>query len=103
MLLLLGHLLRRNKSWSKCLLRLFTVASEKDNTPQIKADLQTYLYQLRIEGVVEVVEMVGEDMSAYVYERTLKMEERTRMINQMQRRVTFGLFFNPWAVKRSRW
>ncbi|BFZ13287.1 hypothetical protein BsWGS_16326 [Bradybaena similaris] len=91
MLLLLGHLLRRNKCWSKCQLRLFTVASSSDNTVQIKEDLQTYLYQLRIEGVVEVVELAGDDMSAYVYERTMKMEERTRMIRLMQKRVSHAV------------
>ncbi|CAL1532293.1 unnamed protein product, partial [Lymnaea stagnalis] len=42
MLLLLGHLLRRHKTWSKCKLRLFSVAGEEDNTVQIKKDLETY-------------------------------------------------------------
>lgn len=83
MLLLLGHLLRRSKVWSKCHLRLFSVANEDDNTVQIKKDLQTYLYQLRIEGTVEVVEMASGDVSAYVYEHTLKMQERTRILNNM--------------------
>ncbi|GFR73158.1 solute carrier family 12 member 4 [Elysia marginata] len=95
MLLLLGHLLRRAKVWSKCHLRLFSVANENDNTVQIKKDLQTYLYQLRIEGTVEVVEMTAGDVSAYVYEHTLKMQERARMLNNMAK-----LNKGHWTAKK---
>ncbi|RUS75819.1 hypothetical protein EGW08_016411 [Elysia chlorotica] len=98
MLLLLGHLLRRAKVWSKCHLRLFTVANEEDNTVQIKKDLQTYLYQLRIDGTVEVVEMATGDVSAYVYEHTLKMQERTRILNNMAR-----LGKGSWSGKKKPW
>ncbi|KAK3746904.1 hypothetical protein RRG08_030315 [Elysia crispata] len=98
MLLLLGHLLRRAKVWSKCHLRLFSVANEDDNTVQIKKDLQTYLYQLRIEGTVEVVEMAAVDVSAYVYEHTLKMQERTRILNNMAK---YGK--GSWSSKKKLW
>ncbi|XP_059164423.1 solute carrier family 12 member 5-like [Physella acuta] len=80
MLLLLGHLLTRHKMMSKCKIRLFTVAGTDENSVQIKNDLKTYLYQLRINGTVEVIEMADTDISAYVYERTLKLEERSKML-----------------------
>lgn len=45
--------------WRKCGMRIFTVAMMEDNSIQMKKDLATFLYHLRIEAEVEVVEMVG--------------------------------------------
>lgn len=44
--------------WRKCSIRIFTVAQLEDNSIQMKKDLATFLYHLRIEAEVEVVEMV---------------------------------------------
>lgn len=44
--------------WRKCKIRIFTVAQLDDNSIQMKKDLTTFLYHLRIEALVEVVEMV---------------------------------------------
>lgn len=41
-------------------MRIFTVAQMDDNSIQMKKDLATFLYQLRIEAEVEVVEMVRD-------------------------------------------
>lgn len=40
-------------------MRIFTVAQLDDNSIQMKKDLTTFLYHLRIEAMVEVVEMVS--------------------------------------------
>lgn len=98
----------------------------EDNSIQMKKDLATFLYHLRIEAEVEVVEMVrtsvpgsglfggvgsnpttawnfllrvvkvsllccflfflkhDSDISAYTYERTLMMEQRSQMLRQMR-------------------
>lgn len=45
--------------WRKCKMRIFTVAQMDDNSIQMKKDLTTFLYHLRIEAMVEVVEMVS--------------------------------------------
>uniref|UniRef100_A0A8D3CY70 Solute carrier family 12 member 6 n=1 Tax=Scophthalmus maximus TaxID=52904 RepID=A0A8D3CY70_SCOMX len=82
MLMLLPFLLRQHKVWRKCGMRIFTVAQMEDNSIQMKKDLATFLYHLRIEAEVEVVEMV--DISAYTYERTLMMEQRSQMLRQMR-------------------
>lgn len=50
----------------------------------MKKDLATFLYHLRIEAEVEVVEMHDSDISAYTYERTLMMEQRSQMLRQMR-------------------
>lgn len=103
--------------WKKCRMRIFTVAQMDDNSIQMKKDLAIFLYHLRLEAEVEVVEMVScppcsvprgptptpiprdhaaqysslppslqhnSDISAYTYERTLMMEQRSQMLRQMR-------------------
>ncbi|KAF3856628.1 hypothetical protein F7725_017351 [Dissostichus mawsoni] len=69
--------------WRKCKIRIFTVAQLDDNSIQMKKDLTTFLYHLRIEALVEVVEMHDSDISAYTYEKTLVMEQRSQMLKQI--------------------
>ncbi|XP_039864188.1 solute carrier family 12 member 5b isoform X2 [Simochromis diagramma] len=83
MLMLLPFLLRQHKVWRKCKMRIFTVAQMDDNSIQMKKDLITFLYHLRIDAVVEVVEMHDGDISAYTYEKTLIMEQRSQILKQM--------------------
>lgn len=45
--------------WRKCKMRIFTVAQMDDNSIQMKKDLQMFLYHLRLNAEVEVVEMVS--------------------------------------------
>ncbi|XP_074185232.1 solute carrier family 12 member 7 isoform X2 [Rhinolophus sinicus] len=84
LLMLLPFLLRQHKVWKKCRMRIFTVAQVDDNSIQMKKDLQTFLYHLRISAEVEVVEMGESDISAFTYEKTLLMEQRSQMVKQMQ-------------------
>ncbi|XP_028288457.1 solute carrier family 12 member 7 isoform X1 [Parambassis ranga] len=84
MLMLLPFLLRQHKVWKKCKMRIFTVAQMDDNSIQMKKDLQMFLYHLRLDAEVEVVEMHDNDISAFTYEKTLVMEQRSQMLKQMQ-------------------
>ncbi|KAK2511365.1 Slc12a7 [Columba guinea] len=97
MLMLLPFLLRQHKVWRKCKMRIFTVAQMDDNSIQMKKDLQMFLYHLRLNAEVEVVEMYlssdasnanllqfENDISAFTYEKTLMMEQRSQMLKQMQ-------------------
>ncbi|XP_035679422.1 solute carrier family 12 member 4-like isoform X5 [Branchiostoma floridae] len=83
MLMLLPFLLKQHKVWKACRMRIFTVAQLEDNSIQMKKDLEHFLYHLRIEADVQVVEMMTSDISAYTYERTLMMEQRNQMLKQM--------------------
>uniref|UniRef100_A0A674MTB0 Solute carrier family 12 member 5a n=1 Tax=Takifugu rubripes TaxID=31033 RepID=A0A674MTB0_TAKRU len=83
MLMLLPFLLRQHKVWRKCKMRIFTVAQMDDNSIQMKKDLTMFLYHLRIDAMVEVVEMHDGDISAYTYEKTLVMEQRSQMLKQI--------------------
>ncbi|XP_038652745.1 solute carrier family 12 member 7-like isoform X4 [Scyliorhinus canicula] len=84
LLMLLPFLLSQHKVWRKCKMRIFTVAQIDDNSIQMKKDLHLFLYQLRLDAEVEVVEMLDNDISAFTYERTLVMEQRSQMLKQMQ-------------------
>ncbi|XP_041659172.1 solute carrier family 12 member 7-like isoform X1 [Cheilinus undulatus] len=84
LLMLLPFLLSQHKVWRKCKMRIFTVAQMDDNSIKMKKDLQMFLYHLRLDAQVEVVEMHDSDISAFTYEKTLKMEQRTQMLKQMQ-------------------
>ncbi|XP_052817095.1 solute carrier family 12 member 7-like [Mya arenaria] len=86
LLLLLPYLLRQHRAWKNCKLRVFTVAQIEENTIQLKKDLQKFMYQLRIEAEVEVVELSETDISEYTYERTLEMEQRAEMLNKLKDR-----------------
>lgn len=59
LLMLLPFLLKQHRTWKNCKMRIFTVAQMEDNSIQMKKDLKTFLYHLRIEAEVEVVEMVS--------------------------------------------
>lgn len=61
LLMLLPFLLKQHRTWKNCKIRIFTVAQMEDNSIQMKKDLKTFLYHLRIEAEVEVVEMVVDD------------------------------------------
>lgn len=50
-------------------MRIFTVAQMDDNSIQMKKDLTTFLYHLRITAEVEVVEMVSPQPSPLKFRR----------------------------------
>lgn len=66
LLFLIAFLLKRNKIWSHCRLRLFTVAQADDTSVDMKRDLEQYMYQLRIDAEVDVIEMVKTKSSFVV-------------------------------------
>ncbi|KAI6229424.1 Amino acid permease-associated region domain containing protein [Aphelenchoides besseyi] len=84
LLMLLPFLLRKHKTWKNTRLRLFTIAHIDENSTQMKEDLEKFLYHLRIEGQVFVIDMPDSDISEYTYERTMKMEERVKFLREMR-------------------
>lgn len=84
LLLLIVFLLKKHKIWQKCKLRLFTVAQMQENSVQMKNDLIQYMYYLRIEAEVDVIEMPDSEISAYTYEKTLKLEEREKLLKDFK-------------------
>lgn len=81
--MLLPFLLKKHSTWKNTKLRLFTVAHAEDNAIQLKKDLERFLYQLRIEAEVFVIEMVE-----YV---VLQRKRFFRQIAKSRRTSTRGL------------
>jgi len=67
--MLIPFLLKQHRTWKNCKLRIFTVAQTDDNSIQMKKDLKTFLYQLRIPAEVEVVEMVTTNFHHYCFSK----------------------------------
>ncbi|KAF2344227.1 SLC12A transporter C-terminal [Trinorchestia longiramus] len=90
--------MQQHKVWKNCKMRIFTVAQLEDNSIQMKRDLKTFLYHLRIDAEVDVVEMMDSDIATYTYERTLMMEQRTQMLKELRlnrkERLNLASLFN---------
>ena len=86
--LLIGFLLKQSKVWRGCKLRIIAVAQAHDNNIKLKADLQAYVYALRIDAAVTIVELSDPEISKTAFERTLLMEERARLMKQMRSRLS---------------
>lgn len=76
LLMLIPFLLKQHRTWKNSKLRVFTVANIDDNSIQMKKDLATWIYALRIEAEVDVIELSDADISSYTYEKTVRMEAR---------------------------
>ena len=50
----------------------------------MKKDLIQFLYQVRINAEVSIIELPDSDISAYTHERTVLMEERQQMLEQIK-------------------
>ncbi|KAL3114260.1 hypothetical protein niasHT_014104 [Heterodera trifolii] len=83
LLMLIPFLLIKHKTWKNTKVRLFTFAQPEDNTLQMKRDLERFLYHLRIEAQVFVLEIDSTEIEPYVYQRTLKIEERVKLLREM--------------------
>uniref|UniRef100_A0AC34F2J7 Solute carrier family 12 member 6 n=1 Tax=Panagrolaimus sp. ES5 TaxID=591445 RepID=A0AC34F2J7_9BILA len=84
--LLVGFLLKQSKVWRGCKLRVIAVAQAHDNNLKLQADLQAYVYALRIEAKIIIVELADPEISSAAFERTLLMEERTRYMKALRPR-----------------
>uniref|UniRef100_H2Z9N1 Solute carrier family 12 member 5 n=1 Tax=Ciona savignyi TaxID=51511 RepID=H2Z9N1_CIOSA len=80
LLMLLPFLLRQNKVWKNCKTRIFTVAQLEDNSIQMKKDLAVFLYHLRIDAEIEVIEMQDSDISAKVHVKVGNVVQRSRSV-----------------------
>ena len=82
--MLIPFLLRQHRTWKNTKLRIFTVAQLEDNSIQMKKDLAAWVYALRIDAEVDVVELQETDLSGYAYERTLRMEQRSEIMKHLK-------------------
>ncbi|CAB3406768.1 unnamed protein product [Caenorhabditis bovis] len=88
--LLMGYLLKQHKVWRGCKLRVIGIAQETDNNVKMQEDLQKYVYSLRIDAKIMIVELADPEISKNAFERTLLMEERTMMMRDLQKAAGGG-------------
>ncbi|NWR95297.1 S12A6 protein, partial [Furnarius figulus] len=75
---------RAPQVWRRCHLRLFTVALLEDNSERLRRLLEAVARRRALPAQVHVVELHDGDVSAYTYERTLMMEQRSQMLRQLR-------------------
>ena len=83
-LTVLPFILQKSRVWKKCRQRIFCIAQENDNSFQMKRDLKHLLGKYRIEAEAHIVEMENHDISEFTYEKTLKMQQRNELLQEMQ-------------------
>lgn len=85
LLLLIPYLLSLNKVWRGCTLRLFVVLTRvDDNPPEMKRRAEKHLQRVRINAVVETVDLtVSESETHTLYERTMDVSKRNSLLKKM--------------------
>ncbi|PAV64333.1 hypothetical protein WR25_25400 [Diploscapter pachys] len=92
-LMLIAYLLRKNKIWKGCTLRIFAIG-ESDRGVEMKRDLQKYIYMLRIDAEVFIVDLLDQEISEEVIEKTTQLEQRQKAMRDEFKRTRSGAYFN---------
>lgn len=84
MLILIAFLLKQDRVWNKCRLRIFCVAESDDNSIQMEQDLALFLRLLRIDAHVQVVEMMNADITTSILNRAKQVEHDIASLTHTQ-------------------
>ncbi|KAI1707837.1 solute carrier family 12 domain-containing protein [Ditylenchus destructor] len=96
---LITFLLRQSRVWRHCKIRIVAVAGHLENNVKIKAQLKNYIYQLRIDAEVIVTELSDPELSKTAFERSLLMEERTKMLRHINQKKSNDLSISSAGYK----
>ncbi|CAD5215517.1 unnamed protein product [Bursaphelenchus xylophilus] len=91
-LMLIAYLLQQHKVWRGCKLRIYVITHDDDSNEEMKARLQKHIYMLRIDATVFIVNMIGPDISDDAVQKTINMEQRTKLIKNMSNGFSNGGF-----------
>ncbi|KAI9168133.1 hypothetical protein H9P43_007504 [Blastocladiella emersonii ATCC 22665] len=83
MMALLPWLLKRHAVWRGCWLRIFAVAQLTDNSILMRQHLVESLDALRIAAEARVLELGDHDISEFTYEKTMRLEARQMLLDQL--------------------
>ncbi|KAK0422326.1 hypothetical protein QR680_007506 [Steinernema hermaphroditum] len=78
--LLAAYLLKQHRVWRHCSLRVIAIAQADDNNVRMKEELEAYVYALRIDAAILVVELADAQIAKTAFERTLLMEEAKELL-----------------------
>ncbi|CAI5441879.1 unnamed protein product [Caenorhabditis angaria] len=85
-LMLIAYLLKQHKVWKGCSLRIFAV-SEQDSakSADMKAGLQKYIYMLRIDAELFIVDLLDMEVSDEVVDKTVEVEKKQKEREELRR------------------
>ncbi|VDO60920.1 unnamed protein product [Heligmosomoides polygyrus] len=91
-LMLIAYLLKQHKVWRGCALRIFAIGdNDPSKSEEIRKGLQKYIYMLRIDADVFMVNLLDLEVSDEVLEKTAELEKRQQSIKNEIRVSRFGL------------
>ncbi|VDM58628.1 unnamed protein product [Angiostrongylus costaricensis] len=80
-LMLIAYLLKQHKVWRGCTLRVFAIGdSDITKNEDIRKGLQKYIYMLRIDAKIFMVNLLDMEVSDEVVEKTAELEKRQQTI-----------------------
>jgi potassium/chloride transporter 4/5/6 len=94
MLLLLPFLLKQNKVWQSCQVRLFAIARQEDDPESVRNELKAYMQDFRLDVEVHVKVVNGELLSGVSYMTKADVDGITSAISaaDVPRSVSASLF-----------
>lgn len=84
-LTLLPYILKKHRVWRKARLRIFCIAQANDDAELMQKNLESSLKQFRINAEAHVIELGEHDISEFTYEKTMTMELRSELLNEMKK------------------
>ncbi|CAD5219732.1 unnamed protein product [Bursaphelenchus okinawaensis] len=88
--LLIAFLLRQHKVWRGCKLRVMCVAGSSENNVKMREVLKKYIYELRIDAEIKVVDMNESSATEEAFVRTLYMEDRNKLLRELRQNMREG-------------
>ena len=77
-MLLLGQLLKRNVMFRKCKLRIFVLCTDPAAEAEMKWDIDTFIYKLRVSAETVVINIVEQSMDEQDYKHLAAMKEDSK-------------------------
>ncbi|KAJ5076209.1 solute carrier family 12 [Anaeramoeba ignava] len=81
--LILALLLKRNKVWQNCELRIFTVAEAHEDENELKSKIETLMYSLRIPAKVFVIKLEAEDFLPFMSHLNEDIQDRHELFDNI--------------------
>ncbi|KHJ90197.1 amino acid permease [Oesophagostomum dentatum] len=80
-LMLIAYLLKQHKVWRGCTLRIFAIGdNDSTKNEEIRKGLQKYIYMLRIDAELFMVNLLDLEVSEEVVEKTAELEKKQQTI-----------------------
>ncbi|CAJ0932342.1 unnamed protein product, partial [Mesorhabditis belari] len=97
-LMLIAYLMQQHKVWKSCTLRVFAISeTDEQKSEEMRVALQKYIYMLRIDAELFIVNLLDEEISEDVHSRVAEMEAKRKELREcgeIHRSRSTGGFIN---------